>query len=216
MAKTKNMQNIPTRYFTQKNRDKLEGALFGGGVLGMAAFVLFYLLVYWYYSMIGLYLGGSCIIAYIAITSKKVKDDGYDAHVKEFIEKNKITPKAKYSLKLYDAGRGYAKLGKDRKLRSSFYTISEFEFGRENFDLTLTEIDFCETGDGAPKVTKKQYSLPIGTTYAVEDFTVETAEGKKNMQYLILSPEGSMPIKLPIDTTSCDSDEIISKIKGRK
>ncbi|MBO5700951.1 MAG: hypothetical protein J6S71_00775 [Clostridia bacterium] len=216
MAKNKIKQNVPTRYFTQKNRDKLEGALFGGGVLGMAAFILFYLLVYWYYSMIGLYLGGSCIIAYIAITSKKVKDDGYDAHVKEFIEKNKLAPTAKYSLSLYDAGRGYVKLCKDRKLRSSLYCISEFEFGRESFDLTLTEIDFCETGDGAPKVTKKQYSLPIGMPYTVEDFTVETAEGKKNMQYLVLAPEDGAPIKLPIDTTSCDSDEIISKIKGRR
>ena len=212
----KNTQNIPTRYFTQKNRDKLEGILFGGGVLGMAAFVIFYLLIYWYYSMIGLYLGGSCIIAYIAITAKKIKDDGYDAHVKEFIEKNSLAPKAKYNLQLYDAGRGYAKIGKDRKLRSSFYCISEFDFERETFDLTLTEIDFCETGDSTPKVTKKQYSLPIGIPHAIENFTVETAEGQKNMQYLVLAPEDSMPIKLPIDSTSCDSDEIVSKIKGRR
>lgn len=216
MAKTKSTQNIPTKYFTQKNRDKLEGVLFGGGVLGMAAFVIFYLLIYWYYSMIGLYLGGSCIIAYIAITAKKVKDDGYDAHVKEFIAKNSLTPKAKHSLSLYDSGRGYVKIGKDRKLRSSFYCISEFEFGREKFDLSITEIDFCESGDGAPKVTKKQYALPIGIPYTVEDFEVETAEGNKNMQYLVLTPEDSMPIKLPIDSTSCDSDEIISKIKGRR
>lgn len=214
MAKTK--QNVPTRYFTQKNRDKLEGILFGGGILGMAAFIIFYLLIFWYYSMIGLYVGGSCIIAYIAITSKKVKDDGYDSHVKEYIAKNSLAPKAAHSIMLYDAGRGYAKLGKDRKLRSSFYTIAEFEFGRESFSLSLTEIDFCDSGDGAPKVTKKNYSLPVGTPYAIEDFIVETAEGTKTMQYLVLSPEDSAPIKLPIDSHSCDSDEIVSKIKERR
>ena len=115
----KNKQNIPTLYFTQKSRDKLEGALFAGGVIGMAAFIIFYLMLYWYYSMIGLYVGGSCIITYIIITAKKVKDDGYDAHVKEFIEKNSLEPRSQYRLKLYDAARGYVKIGKDRKLRSS-------------------------------------------------------------------------------------------------
>ena len=216
MAKEKIKLNIPTRYFTQKNRDKLEAILFGGGVVGMAAFILFYFLLFWYYSMIGLYLGGSCIIAYIALTSKKIKDDAYESHVKEFIEKSKLAPKAKHSLSLYDAGRGYFKLGRDRKLRSSIYCISEFVFGREKFELTLTEIDFCDTSDGKPSVAKKQYSLPIGVAYSVEELTVTTTEGSKNMQYLVLSPEDGAAVRLPIDTSSCDSDEIVSKIKGRK
>lgn len=215
MAKEKIKLNIPTRYFTQKNRDKLEAILFGGGVVGMAAFILFYLLLFWYYSMIGLYLGGSCIIAYIALTSKKIKDDAYESHVKEFIEKSKLAPTARHSLCLYDAGGGYAKLGRDRKLRSSIYCISEFAFGREKFELTLTEIDFCSTPDGEPSVTKNNYSLPIGVAHSVEDLTVTTAEGSKNMQYLVLSPEDGAAIRLPIDSTSCDSDEIVSKIKGR-
>ncbi len=212
----KNNQNLPTRYFTQKNRDKLESVLFAGGVVGMAAFIIFYLMIYWYYSMIGLYIGGSCIIAYIAITAKKVKDDGYDAHVKEFISKNSLEPRSQYKLRLYDAGRGYVKIGKDRKLRSSFYCISEFEFIRDNFDLTLTEIDFCETGDGVPKVTQRKYSLPVGTSVKLEETTVEAPEGKRNIQYLVLLPEDSAPIKLPADATSCDTDEIIEKIKRRR
>lgn len=212
----KNNQNIPTRYFTQKNRDKLEGALFGGGVLGMAAFVIFYLMIIWYYSMIGLYIGASCIIAYIVITSKKVKDDGYDSHVKEYIEKNSLTPKSKYSIMIYDADRGYVKIGKDRKLRSSFYSIAEFEFIKDKFDLKLTEIDFCESGNGTPKVVSKNYSLPIGTTYSLEENTVETPQGNRKTHYLILRPDEDTRIKLPIDTSSCDADEIISKIKGRR
>ena len=31
----KNNQNTATRYFTQKNRDKLESVLFAGGAIGM-------------------------------------------------------------------------------------------------------------------------------------------------------------------------------------
>jgi len=212
----KNNQNIPTRYFTQKNRDKLEGTLFGFGVLGMAAFVIFYLMIYWYYSMIGLYIGASCIIAYIVITSKKVKDDGYDAHIKEYIEKNKLTPKSKYSIMIYDADRGYVKIGKDRKLRSSFYCIAEFEFLKDNFELKLTEIDFCESGDGAPKVVTKNYSLPIGIPYSLEEQTVETPQGNKNTHFLLMHPDENTRIKLPVDMSSCDADEIISKIKGRR
>ncbi len=212
----KNNQNLPTRYFTQKNRDKLEGVLFAGGVIGMVTFLIFYLTLDWYYSMIGLYLGGSCIIAYIFITAKKVRDDGYDAHVKEFIEKNSLEPKSNYRLKLYDGERGYVKIGKDRKLRSSVYCISEFVFIRDSFDLTLTEIDFCESSDGAPKVTGRKYSLPVGTPYKLEETTVETPEGKRNIQYLILLPEDSSPIKFPADSTSCDTDEIITRIKLRR
>ncbi len=212
----KNTQNIPTRYFTQKNRDKLEGALFAGGVVGMAAFIVFYLMIYWYYSMIGLYIGGSCIIAYIIITAKKVKDDAYDTHIKEFIKKNSLEPKSQYSLKLYDGGRGYAKIGKDRKLRSSFYCISEFEFIRESFNLSLTEIDFCDSAEGEPKVTERKYTLPVGIPFSLEENTVVTAEGTKNIQYLVLSPEDGAPIRFPVDSTSCDTDEIIAKIKRRR
>ncbi|MBQ4141672.1 MAG: hypothetical protein IJD70_10070 [Clostridia bacterium] len=211
----KNKQNIPTLYFTQKSRDKLEGALFAGGVIGMAAFIIFYLMLYWYYSMIGLYVGGSCIITYIIITAKKVKDDGYDAHVKEFIEKNSLEPRSQYRLKLYDAARGYVKIGKDRKLRSSFYCISEFEFIRDKFDLTLTEIDFCESGDSAPKVTQRHYSLPVGTAHTLEETIIEAPEGTRSVHHLIILPEGETPIKLPVDSNSCDTDEIIKKIKKR-
>lgn len=212
----KNNQNLPTRYFTQKNRDKLESVLFAGGVVGMAAFVIFYLMIYWYYSMIGLYVGGSCIIAYIVITAKKVKDDGYDAHVKEFIAKNSLEPKSQYALKLYDGGRGYAKIGKDRKLRSSFYCISEFEFVRDSFNLTLTEIDFCDSAEGAPKVSQRTYTLPVGVPFSLEENTVVTETGTKNTQYLTLSPEDATPIRFPVDSTSCDTDEIIAKIKKRR
>lgn len=212
----RNNQNLPTRYFTQKNRDKLEGVLFAGGVVGMIVFIIGWLTYYWYYSMIGCYVGGSCIIAYIAITAKKIKDDGYDTHIKEFIEKNSLEPKSNYKLKLFDAGRGYVKIGKDRKIRSSFYCISEFEFVRDQFNLTLTEIDFCITADGAPEVKQRKYTLPVGTPYKIEETTVEAPEGKRNIQYLILMPEDASPIKLPADTTSCDTDEIVEKIKRRK
>ena len=212
----KNNQKIPTRYFTQKNRDKLEGILFAGGVVGMIVFFVGWLTYYWYYSMIGCYVGGSCIIAYIAITAKKVKDDGYDSHIKEFLSKNSLEPKSRYKLKLFDAGRGYVKIGKDRKIRSSFYCISEFEFIRDSFDLTLTEIDFCATPDGAPEVKQRKITLPVGTPCKLEEETVETPEGKRHIQYLILLPEDSSPIKFPADSTSCDTDEIIEKIKRRK
>ena len=214
MAK-KNNQNLPTAYFTQKNRDKLEGILFACGVVGMVVFIVGWLTYYWYYSMIGCYVGGSCIIAYIIVTAKKVKDDGYDTHVREFIAKNSLEPKSKYRLKLFDAGRGYVKIGKDRKIRSSFYCISEFEFIRDSFTLALTEIDFCATPDGAPEVKQRKYALPLGTEFKIEETEVEAPEGKRNIQYLVLLPEDSSPIKIPSDPSSCDTDEIIGMIKRR-
>lgn len=216
MAKKKNHQNLPTVYFTQKNRDKLEGILFAGGIVGMIAFLICYLTYYWYYSMIGLYIGGSCIIAYIVITAQKVKDDAYDSHIKDFIEKNSIETKASHRLKLFDGERGYVKLGKDRKLRSSFYCISEFNFIRDSFELTLTEIDLCFTADGAPNVKQRKFTLPIGVPFKIEESEVETPEGKKALHHLIITPEDASPIKLPVDTTSCDTDEIIEKMKRRK
>jgi hypothetical protein len=166
--------------------------------------------------MIGLYVGGSCILTYIILTSKKVKDEGYDAHVREFVEKNSLEPKSNYKLKLFDGERGYVKLGKDRKIRSSVYCISEFDFGRENFTMKVREIDFCATADGAPQVKERSYTLPIGTPTSLEEVMIEAPEGKKAVHYLILAPEDSACIRIPADTTSCDTDEIIEKIKRRK
>lgn len=209
-------QNTATRYFTQKNRDKLESVLFAGGAVGIIVCIVGWLTYYWWYAMIGLYIGGSCILAYIILTSKKVKDDTYDAHIRDFIEKNALTPKSSHHLKLFDWERGYVKLGKDRKLRSSVYCISEFDFGRENFSLKVTEIDLCATSDGAPQVKEKIYSLPIGTPVSLEEVTVEAPEGNKAVQYLLIKPEDETRIRIPADTASCDTDEIIEKIKRRR
>ncbi len=208
--------NTATRYFTQKNRDKLESVLFAGGVVGIIVCIVGWLTYYWWYAGIGLYIGGSCILAYIILTNKKVKDDVYDAHIREFIEKSSLTPKSSNSLKLFDWERGYVKLGKDRKLRSSVYCISEFDFGRESFTLKLTEVDLCATSDGAPQVKERSYSLPIGTSTSLEEVIIEASEGKKAVQYLVISPEDGARIRIPADTASCDTDEIIEKIKRRK
>ena len=212
----KNNLNTATRYFTQPNREKLESVLFAGGVVGMLVFLVGWLTYYWWFSMIGCYIGGSCIIAYIFLTSKKVKDDGYDSHVREFIEKNSHEPKSACNLKLYDCRRGYVKLGKDRKLRSSIYCISEFDFGRESFTLKVKEIDFCASPEGAPQVTERSYILPIGTKTAVEDIEIEAPEGKKTVQLLVLTPDDSTSVKIPADSNSCDTDEIVEKIKRRR
>ena len=212
----KNSINTATRYFTQKNRDKLESVLFAGGVVGIIVCIVGWLTYYWYYSMIGLYVGGSCILTYIILTSKKVKDEGYDAHVREFIEKNSLEPKSSYKLKLFDGERGYVKLGKDRKIRSSVYCISEFDFGREEFSLKVSEIDFCASAEGAPQVKERSYTLPLGTPTSVEEVTVDAPEGKKAVQYLVISPEDGARIRIPADITSCDTDEIIEKIKRRR
>ncbi len=214
MAKTN--INPATRYFTQKNRDKLESVLFAGGVVGIIVCVVGWLTYYWWYAGIGLYIGGSSILAYIILTNKKVKDDGYDAHVREFIEKNALEPKSNYKLKIFDAERGYVKLGKDRKLRSSVYCISEFDFGRENFTLKVTELDFCANSEGAPQIKEKSYTLPLGTPTAIEEVMIEAPEGKKAAHYLIITPEDGARIRIPADTTSCDTDEIIEKIKRKR
>ena len=213
---SKNNLNTATRYFTQPNREKLESVLFAGGVVGMLVFLVGWLTYYWWFSMIGCYVGGSCIITYIFLTSKKVKDDGYDAHVREFIEKNSHEPKSSYKLKLYDCRRGYVKLGKDRKLRSSIYCISEFDFGRDNFTLKVKEIDFCSTPEGAPQVIERIYTLPIGTKTTIENIEIEAPEGKKTVHILVLAPDDGVTIKIPADSNSCDTDEIVEKIKRRR
>lgn len=212
----KNNLNTATRYFTQPNRDKLESVLFAGGIVGMIGFLVGWLTYYWWYSMIGCYIGGSCIIAYIFLTSKKVKDDGYDTHVREFLEKNSLEPKSSYKLKLFDCRRGYVKLGKDRKLRSSIYCISEFDFGRETFTLKVKEIDFCATPEGAPQIAERSYTLPIGTKTAIEEIEIEAPEGKKKAHFLVLAPEEGATVRIPADPNSCDTDEIIEKIKRKR
>ncbi len=212
----KNNQNTATRYFTQKNRDKLESVLFAGGAIGLIVCVVGWLTYYWWYAALGLYVGGSCILAYILLTNKKVKDDGYDSHVREFVEKNALVPKSSNKLMIFDGERGYVKLGKDRKIRSSVYCISEFDFIRDSFTLKLTEIDFCATSDGAPSVRERCFTLPIGAPTELVEVLIEAPEGKKAVHYLVIKPEEGSHIKIPADATNCDTDEIIAKIKRRK
>ncbi len=211
----KKNQNTATTYFTQKERPKLEGTLLALGVIGMAECFICYLIDYWWYGAIGLYIGGSAIIAYIILTAKKVTDDTYDAHVNEFIEKNLLLPTAKHYERLYDCERGHIKLGRDRKLRSSVYCISEFEFKRETCDLTLTEIDFCASEEGAPIFTQKKHSFPVGTEFSIVESEITVSETKRKLTHLKLNTEHES-IKLPIDPNSCDTDEIIAKIRGKR
>ncbi len=212
---TKKIQNIATTYFTQKERPKLEGTLFALGVIGMIVCFIGYFTYYWWYGSIGLYIGGTCIIAYIIITAKKVKDDTYDAHVNEFIEKNSLLPEAKYYERLYDCSRGHIKLGRDRKLRSSICCISEFDFKRDTYDLTLTEIDFCASEEGAPIFTQKKYTFPVGKEFSIVESEIDISETKKSFTHLVIG-ESEESMKLPIDPNSCDTDEIIAKIKGKR
>ncbi len=215
MKQIKTAQNTATAYFTQKERPKLEGTLFTLGVIGMIVCFIGYFTYYWWYGSIGLNIGGSCIIAYIIITAKKVKDDTYDAHVNEFIEKNSLLPAVKCYERLYDCERGHVKLGRDRKLRSSICCISEFEFKRETCDLTLTEIDFCASEEGAPIFTQKKYSFPVGTEFSIVESEITVSETKRKLTHLKLNTEHES-IKLPIDPNSCDTDEIIAKIRGKR
>ena len=216
MKKEKIKLSLPARYFTARKHERLEASLFAGGAVGMVAFIICYLTYYWYFSMIGLYIGASCIIAYIIITANKIKDDAYDTHVAEFVDKTSLAPKAKYSISIFDFGRGYAKIGKDKKARSSIYVIEEFETVRNTMQISLTEIDFAPTLDGAPKVTKSLHTFPRGAKFDVEDQTVITETGSRNIRYIILTSEGGEVLRIPTDPSSCDSDEIIELFKGRR
>ncbi len=80
----------------------------------------------------------------------------------------------------------------------------------------MTLIDFAPAPDAQPAVTKKHFSVVLGTKTDIEDLTVLCETGSKNIRYILLNISENEYLRIPSDPSSCDSDEVIRLFEAKR
>ena len=190
-------QNTAQKYLTAKNSfllDAVFGILLGGGTL---LFILGWL----YYGIIGITVG---TVGLVCTKATRIKDEEYEEALSIIIQNNSIEPEGDTVISLYDLGRGTVVFAKDKKPKSGFWVISAFRFHEDSCEVTKYDIDVVQA---RVETEKKSFALPC--TCVLEESEISTPTGKKKIAYLYL---GNKDIKLPVDPSSVDTDELIKRL----
>jgi len=193
----KSKQNTAQKYLTTKRSSVLDlvFALF----IGIGA--LLFLFSWLYYAIIALLIG---CIGLICTKASKIKDDEFEDVLKIILRDKGPETTGDCKLELYDLGKGPVTLAKDKKPKSGFWVITEFSFKEGVCDIVKYEADIINS-----KVSEERCSVSLPASVSVEDIYVNTYGGRRKMSYIVLNG-GEM--KIPADTTSIDTDEIIQRL----
>ena len=190
-------QNTAEKYLKTKRSssiDYLFMALIGIGVL---------MFIFWwaYYGMIAMLVG---VIGLICSKSTKIKDEEFDEELRLVLRDNNIETTSDIKEEIFDLSRGPVTIAKDKKAKSGFWVITEFFFKGDTCDIIKHDVDIV-----GKTVNTVNYSIEIPTDTTIEEIEVATPSGKKKMAFLLL--EGRS-IRIPVDTTSVDTDDLIKKL----
>ena len=192
-------QNTAEKYLTTKRTsvgDYIFMALIG---IGAVLFVFSWI----YYGMIGLLIG---IIGLICTRAAKIKDEEFDEELRLVLRDNNIETTSDCKEEIFDLTRGPVTIAKDKKARSGFFVITEFFFKEGKCNIIKHDVDIV-----GKQVVTENYTIALPCATAIEETEVNTYIGKKKMAFLILGDE---KIKIPVDTTSVDTDELIKKFEA--
>ena len=190
-------QNTAEKYLTAKSSFLLDAVfciLLGGGAL-------FFIFGWLYYGIIGITVG---TVGLVCTKAVKIKDEEYEEALAIIIQDNKIEPSGDITVSLYDLGRGTVVFSKDKKPKSGFWVISDFSFGEDSCQVTKYEVDIVQA---RVETEKKSFALPC--PYFLEESEISTPTGRKKIAYLCL---GNKDLKLPVDISSIETDELIKKL----
>ena len=187
-------QNTAEKYLTTARSslsDYIFAALIGIGVL---------MFIFWwaYYGMIAMLIG---IIGLICTRASKIKDEEFDEELRLVIRDNNVETTSDCKLEIFDLCRGPVTFTKDKKARSGFFVITEFFFKEDKCDIIKHEVDIV-----GKSVTTENHTISLPSSTAIEEQEISTPFGKRKMAYLLVGDA-----KIPVDTTSLDTDDIIKK-----
>ena len=189
-------QNTAEKYLTTARTsliDYIFAVLIGIGV---------FLFIFWwaYYGMIAMLIG---IIGLICTRASKIKDEEFDEELRLAIRDNNVEITSNCRLEIFDLCRGPVTFTKEKKARSGFFVITEFFFKEEKCDIIKHDVDIV-----GKTVTTEHYTIALPSSTATEEQEVSTPSGKRKMSFLLIN---NGEVKIPVDITSLDTDDIIKK-----
>lgn len=191
-------QNVGEKYLTQKKITPLEIVFIALAAIGAILYVARWI----YYGVIALAIG---IPGLIFTLSVKIKDAEFDALKDRILINKKIELPKENLICGYELESDVIVVGKDKKIRSRYYCISEINYGNSECNVTVHTLDMCEMS----AVTNK-FSLSYACKAQLEEKDVMTDVGRKKTYHLSV-PE--CDFRIPVSAISIDTDNFIAHFK---
>ena len=214
MAKNNESTSIPVNYFNKQRHPKLELTfmiLIGIGVAGFAIFYMFF----WLFAYICVGIAAVGITGYFILNAHISKDADYDDYLKRLLDIKNIHKDGEV-IESYDLTAEHVKVGRDKKARSSAYSIAVFNFKKETFTLDWTLIDIMESNVYEVAATEKHLTLPRGTKCEVVEVEIPAQPRPIKGAYIVFSDENGEELRIPATAFSCDTDEIAKRISEKR
>lgn len=195
-------------YFTQKDNRIIDAVLMSMIVLGIILVALwtFFYIGFGFFGLPMLIVGGAGIIL---LRSAKVTDEDFDSEVKRILAANNVEENDS-TLKEFVIGKSeHIKKGNDKKIRTAYYCVTVFDFGKEICKAKKYVLDIF-----GEAVTETEYSIPLGSRCGIEEITCRTALGETKCHYLKVEelPEVSVPVNVNI----YDTEDVINRLKHKR
>lgn len=202
-------RKITEVYLTQKENKTMDAVFMGMTVVGViliALWTFFYIGI----GFIGLPLaiiGGAGVLI---VRSSKVTDEDFDDRVKKIMLENGIEEND-FTLKEYVVGKSdHIKLGKDKKIRTAFYSVTVFEF-KNNEKCIIKKYLIDLFGE---KVSETVFTVPVGCEHTVTENTYSTAIGDVTRYFLNFN--GDPDIAIPVNINVYDTEAVIKKVTHKR
>ncbi len=144
----------------------------------------------------GIPIGGTvaAVLAVIMIFchTVKVKDSEVDAALQGLLDDRQISPDPRTTVQTFDLSVAPVIKGKDGRLRTSRYVVSQFVEDADGLHITVYRVDLL-----AGKSTRTVYDLPPEQGLTLTETPVPTPVGRR-MRYALVSPliDGNIPVTM--------------------
>ena len=201
-------KKIAEEYLNKKENYNLDG-IFIGMVIAGAVLLLLFAAFYVRIGFLGFpfaLIGG---IGIMFIRSARITDENYEDEVKRLMAINKIE-ETDYTLKEYIVGKSdLIKIGKDKRVRTAFYSVVNFEFKNDICTVTRHELDLV-----AEKAVTETYKLPVGVDHKLIEKSFDTKLGEIKSTYL--SFDGDESRAFPVNMSVYDTDAVIKMVTYKR
>jgi hypothetical protein len=215
MAKNNETTSIPVTYFNKQRHPKLELFFMILIGIGVGGFALFYMMFYWWFAYICIGIAAIGITGYFILNAHTSKDADYDEYLKRLLDIKNIHKDGEV-IENYDLGAEHIKVGHDKKVRSSVYSIAIFNFKKDTFTLDWTLIDIMASNEYEVATTEKHLTLPRGTKCEVAEIEIPAKPRPIKGAYIVFSDENGEELRIPATAFSCDTDEIAKRISEKR
>lgn len=215
MAKNNESTSIPVNYFNKQRHPKLELTFMILIGIGVAGFAIFYVMFFWLFAYICVGIAAVGITGYFILNAHISKDADYDDYLKRLLDIKNIHKDGEV-IESYDLTAEHVKVGRDKKARSSAYSIAVFNFKKDTFTLDWTLIDIMESNVYEVAATEKHLTLPRGTKCEVMEVEIPAQPRPIKGAYIVFSDENGEELRIPATAFSCDTDEIAKRISEKR